>query len=376
MKKTSYLNALVLSSLSLLLFFTKPSLQQANSNSSSIIPNPRLFNAFIALQAWKHAITDDPRGFTSNWKGEQVCNYTGVYCAPAPDDNHITTVAGIDLNHAQISGYLPEELGLLKDLAVFHLNSNRFKGTVPKSFSHLRLLYELDISNNLFSGEFPSVVLNITSLRFLDIRFNKFKGSIPSELFNRNFDALFINNNDFNFTLPRNIGNSTVSVLVLANNNLQGCLPSSIGQMANTLNEIVLINSGLGSCIPDEIGLLTKLTVFDISSNNFVGSLPKSMGNMKRLEQLNVAHNQLSGHIPESICLLPRLRNFTYEDNYFVSEPYPCLKLRNKNGEQNCIPERPKQRSLEECHAFYSHPVDCSAFGCFPPHSPPPPHHY
>ncbi|KAL2469841.1 Leucine-rich repeat extensin-like protein 6 [Abeliophyllum distichum] len=95
------------------------------------------------------------------------------------------------------------------------------------------------------------------------------------------------------------------------------------------------------------------------------------MGNMKSLEQLNVAHNKLSGQISDSICSLPRLENFTYSDNYFCAEANSCLKLKDKDDGNNCIPYRPKQRSAEECRAFYSHPVDCSAFGCLPP-SPPP----
>ncbi|OMO54657.1 leucine-rich repeat extensin-like protein 6 [Corchorus capsularis] len=73
-------------------------------------------------------MTSDPNGFTKNWYGPKVCNYTGVFCAPAPDDPYITTVAGIDLNGANIAGYLPEKLGLLTDLALFHINSNRFCG--------------------------------------------------------------------------------------------------------------------------------------------------------------------------------------------------------------------------------------------------------
>ncbi|KAI3742483.1 hypothetical protein L1987_60167 [Smallanthus sonchifolius] len=45
-----------------------------------------------------------------------------VLCTP---DNHSeTTVAGIDLDHSDIAGYLPEELGLLTDLALFHIVSN------------------------------------------------------------------------------------------------------------------------------------------------------------------------------------------------------------------------------------------------------------
>ncbi|CAA0823056.1 Leucine-rich repeat extensin-like protein 6 [Striga hermonthica] len=329
--------------------------------------NPRLFQAYQALQAWKLAITSDPQNFTSNWVGCNVCNYTGVFCAPSPDDNSTTTVAGIDLNRASISGILPSDLGKLTDLAVFHLNSNRFTGTIPYAFQSLRLLYELDLSNNLFSGGFPDVVLSLPSLKFLDIRFNQFQGAVPSGMFDLKLDALFINNNNFQMTIPKNIGNLPVSVLVIANNNFQGsCLPKEIGNMGGTLQEIILMNASLGGCLPDEIGSLTQLTVFDVSFNNLVGSLPESMGNMRGLEQLNVAGNRLSGDIPESICRLPRLENFTYSGNYFFREPSSCLKLKEKDDAGNCIPFRPRQRSVDECEHYYSRPVDCTAFGCSP----------
>ena len=156
----------------------------------------------MALQAWKQAILSDPRNFTGDWVGSDVCGYTGVFCAPAPDDPSVNTVAGIDLNHGDIAGYLPEELGLLTDLALFHINSNRFCGTVPKKFGRLKILFELDLSNNRFAGRFPAVVLSLPALRFLDLRFNEFEGSVPRELFDRPLDAIFINHNKFVFDLP------------------------------------------------------------------------------------------------------------------------------------------------------------------------------
>ncbi|CAA7046303.1 unnamed protein product [Microthlaspi erraticum] len=88
-----------------------------------------------------------------------ACNYTGVFCLRLPDNRRIRTVAIIDLNHADIAAYFPEELGLLTDLALFHVNLNRFCGTVPHWFKQLKLLLELDLSNNRFAGKFPTVVL-------------------------------------------------------------------------------------------------------------------------------------------------------------------------------------------------------------------------
>ncbi|KAF9673753.1 hypothetical protein SADUNF_Sadunf10G0056800 [Salix dunnii] len=361
--KNPYLTLAFFGILCILVFFPKPSYQLPVDPDLPPIPQPRLQKAYIALQAWKHAITSDPKNFTSNWCGPNVCNYTGVYCAPAPDDPGTITVAGVDLNHANIAGSLPEDLGLLTDLALFHINSNRFCGSIPGSFSKLSLLYELDVSNNQFSGEFPSVVLCLPSLKFLDIRYNEFQGKIPSQLFDLNLDALFLNNNKFESSIPKNLGNSPASVIVLANNNFGSCFPSSLIKMGGTLDEIILTNMGLTGCLPSDIGLMNQLTVFDVSSNNLVGYLPESIGNMKKLEQLNVAHNMFYGDIPQSICLLPRLENFTYSYNYFYGEPPACLKLQAKDDTENCIPYRPLQRSPQECKSFYAYPPSCSASG-------------
>jgi hypothetical protein len=132
--------------------------------------NSRLEKAYVALQALKRAITDDPKKLTKNWCGPDVCSYFGVYCAAAPDDSCQRTVAGVDLNHGDLAGTLPEELGLLSDLAVFHLNSNRFSGSLPDAIRSLHLLHEIDVSNNQLSGPFPSQLLCLPNVQYVDIR--------------------------------------------------------------------------------------------------------------------------------------------------------------------------------------------------------------
>ncbi|XP_074307190.1 leucine-rich repeat extensin-like protein 6 [Silene latifolia] len=360
-----------------LLFFTIPTHQATNDNNYN---NPRLQKAYTFFQSWKKLITSDPNNFTSNWTGDNVCDYNGVYCAPVPNDPTCTTVAGIDLNHANIAGTIPDEIGyLLPDLALIHLNSNRFSGPIPGSFCHLQVLHELDLSNNLFCGVFPSVLLKLQNLKFLDIRYNHFDGSIPPALFELKLDALFLNNNNFNSYSPGSFGKSPVSVLVLANNNLNGCFPSEITKMGENLEEIILLNSGLKGCLPQNIGQLSKATVLDVSFNDITGKLPESIGNMKKLEQLDVAYNKLYGEVPSSICSLPNLQNFTYSHNYFCSEAPKCMELKVNDDKFNCVANRPLQRSPMECKAFLSYPPDCNSFGCTvtspspPPPSPPPP---
>ncbi|KAJ8557362.1 hypothetical protein K7X08_002987 [Anisodus acutangulus] len=344
-------------------------LDDIKANASKLsFENPKLRDAYIALQSWKTAMFSDPFNFTANWTGPNVCSYGGVFCAPSLTDNATRVVAGIDLNHADIAGSLVPELGKLTDLAIFHLNSNRFCGVVPKTFSHFKLLRELDLSNNRFVGGFPKVVLSLHSLKFLDLRFNDFEGPVPNKLFDKDLDALFLNDNRFRFGIPENLGNSPVSVLVFANNDLGGCIPASIGKMGNTLNELILMNDNLTGCLPPQIGMLKKLTVFDVSFNKIQGPLPSTVGKMRSVEQLNVAHNKLTGVIPATICQLPRLQNFTYSFNYFTGEAPVCAATRSGrvvDGQENCIAGKKDQRSVKECASDDAKPYDCRKSSCF-----------
>ncbi|KAF2322416.1 hypothetical protein GH714_016294 [Hevea brasiliensis] len=304
-----------------------------------------------------------------------------TFANKALDDPKLSVVAGVDLNQADIAGYLPSEMGLMTDLALFHINSNRFCGVLPDSFSKLTLMHELDISNNRFVGSFPKVVLNWPNLKYLDIRFNDFEGCLPEEVFVKDLDALFLNNNRFGCNIPESIGNSTVSVVVFANNNFTGCIPHSIGNMAN-LNEIIFIGNSLGGCFPLEIGMLKNATVFDASFNQFTGNLPSTFADLKKIEDLNLENNKLTGIMPQNICNLPCLKNLTFSSNYFEGEDQACLSPSRKDivvdDTGNCLANRPSQKSSSTCLPILSNPVDCSKDKCgggfsTPHHKPPSP---
>ncbi|CAN0918241.1 Leucine-rich repeat extensin-like protein 2, partial [Linum grandiflorum] len=46
-------------------------------------------------------------------------------------------------------------------------------------------------------SQFPTVIISLPSLKFLDLRFSDSEGSVPSSLFDKQLDALFLNNNRF-----------------------------------------------------------------------------------------------------------------------------------------------------------------------------------
>ncbi|KAG6535008.1 hypothetical protein ZIOFF_008925 [Zingiber officinale] len=341
------------------------------------IANPRLRRAYVALQAWKDAIYSDPNNFTGNWVGPDICNYNGIVCAPAPDDPSTNVVAGADLNGGDIAGYLPAELGLLTEAALFHINSNRFCGVIPQSFSDLKLLHEFDASNNRFVGPFPDVLLRLPSLKYIDLRFNDFEGPLPSALFEMDLDAIFLNDNRFTSHIPENFGESKASVVVLANNKLGGCIPRSIGKMGATLNELVLLNNGLTGCLPLEIGMLGNSTVVDVSRNSLTGVLTsKSFEGLSMVEELDLSHNNLTGIVPAAICKLPRLASFNFGYNFFKGEAEECLPSGKSDvaydDSNNCLPNRAEQKSPSLCSPVVNRPVNCSRFECGYPSTPSP----
>ncbi|KAD5317408.1 hypothetical protein E3N88_17354 [Mikania micrantha] len=323
--------------------------------------NPKLNNAYIALQAWKSAIKDDPKGILNSWVGSNVCTYKGVFCADSSVSG--TTVAGIDLNHGGIEGILVKELSLLKDMSLLHLNSNRFSGTIPDSLKDLFALTELDLSNNQFSGSFPTITLQIPNLLYLDLRFNLFSGPIPDSVFNKNLDAILLNNNNFDGQIPQNLATSPASVINLANNKFTGDIPISFGYSSPGLREILFLNNQLTGCIPQGIGLWSDLQVFDVSFNSLMGHLPDSVSCLEDIEVLNLAHNQLSGELPDLVCELKSLMNLSVAYNFFSGFSQECAKLYGRNVDfdfaLNCIPGRQMQRPEPECDMIPGGSLSC-----------------
>ncbi|KAH9789958.1 hypothetical protein KPL71_003234 [Citrus sinensis] len=62
---------------------------------------------------------------------------------------------------------------------------------------------------------------------------------------------------------------------------------------------------------------LRSLTLLNLSSSNFMGSIPASIGNITQLSYLDLSYNNFNGHIPSSFSNLEQLHYLILRSNFF-----------------------------------------------------------
>ena len=149
-------------------------------------------------------------------------------------------------------GYIPPEIGNLKNLSHLFLGGNQIR-SIPPEIGNLKNLVLLRLENNNIKS-IPSEIKKLTKLEFFS----------------------------------------------LSNNYLKGEISSSILKLSN-LERLELKGNQLTGVIPSEISNLTKLEWLDLSNNKLSGEIPESLSNLENLKNLDLTNNQLSGEIPKGL---------------------------------------------------------------------------
>ncbi|KAF3576309.1 hypothetical protein DY000_02029759 [Brassica cretica] len=169
--------------------------------------------------------------------------------------------------------------GALPDLPLsivsFSAWGNGFKGNIPLSLCSRNSLMVLDLSDNKFTGSVPSCFSNLT---LLVLRKNSLEGSLPY-MFHTGalLRTLDVGYNQLTGKLSRSLLNcSSLKFLNVENNKIEDAFPFWLKTLPNLQVLILRSNKFYGPLSPPDQGPLAfpQLHIFEVSDNNFSGSLP------------------------------------------------------------------------------------------------------
>ncbi|KDP33774.1 hypothetical protein JCGZ_07345 [Jatropha curcas] len=95
----------------------------------------------------------------------------------------------------QLTGCIPQGVGLFQEMQVFDVSYNSLMGRLPDTISCLDQIEVLNLAHNKLSGELPDLVCSLRSLLNLTVAYNFFSG------FSQECAKLFIRNVGFDFSL-------------------------------------------------------------------------------------------------------------------------------------------------------------------------------
>ena len=105
--------------------------------------------------------------------GSSECTWYGVTC----DESNI--VIAIELSNNALTGYIPGEIKLLKELQALVLSSNDIGGTLPQELSTLESLLAINLCDNNLSGSIPADMGDLLFLQAVNVGRNSDMSAVP-----------------------------------------------------------------------------------------------------------------------------------------------------------------------------------------------------
>ncbi|KAK6774557.1 hypothetical protein RDI58_029796 [Solanum bulbocastanum] len=243
--------------------------------------------------------------------------------------NNITIDEGMNITFLSLSSLFlsscqlkdfPHFLRNVKTLVYLDISNNKIRGQIPDWFSGMRWdsLQFLNLSHNSLTGHLPQ--FRYYNLQYLDLKFNSFQGSLPSSICNlRKLILLDLSHNYFSDSVPHCLGSmASLTVLDLRRNNFTGSLPPLCAH-STSLSTIVVNGNRFEGPVPVLLLNCNGLQVLDVGNNAINDTFPAWLGTLQELQVLILKSNKFHG--PISTCqtkfCFPKLRIFDLSRNDF-----------------------------------------------------------
>jgi serine/threonine protein kinase/Leucine-rich repeat (LRR) protein len=192
--------------------------------------------AFLSIQGWS---CDSPSdlvrndtllqhfGFTTEGRvngsySEDYCTWTGVACSlPGSESLRDSGVLHtINLDAYDVTGTLPDAIGIMTDLRFLSLESNSLDGTLPTTMGNMKSLTYLNLRHNNFEGSLEGIFSGMSNLRALYIGNNQFSGPVPLDLTTLGqLEDVILSSNSFTGKITQNfcaLSNASFDFSILA----------------------------------------------------------------------------------------------------------------------------------------------------------------
>ncbi|XP_027368602.1 receptor-like protein 6 [Abrus precatorius] len=200
----------------------------------------------------------------------------------------------LDMSNSRLTGKMPNWLHEMSSLNYLDLSFNLLAGDISSSICNASSLRILNLSHNNLTGTIPQCLTNLSFLSVLDLQMNKLYGTLPNT-FSDNLAVLNLNDNQLESLFPQSLSNCIeLKVLNLGNNQIEDTFPHWL-QTLPSLEVLVLRANRLHGPIASlkTNHSFPSLIIFDISSNNFSGPIPKAY--IKNLKAMKIVIPEETG---------------------------------------------------------------------------------
>ncbi|PKA51172.1 putative leucine-rich repeat receptor-like protein kinase [Apostasia shenzhenica] len=216
----------------------------------------------------------------------------------------LSNVYWLDLADNQLTGPIPISsssspgLDQLVNAKHFHFNKNKLSGILQENFfsSKMSLIHLLFDSNEL-TGTIPESIGLVTSLEVLRLDKNSLSGSVPPSIKNlTKLSELNLANNQLNGSIPDLTGLEVLNYLDLSNNSFDASQAPKWFSTLNSLTALVIESGGLYGKIPEEIFSFSQIQQVLLAKNSFNGTLVLGKTS-SQLQLVNFQYNAITDYI-------------------------------------------------------------------------------
>ncbi|XP_056864256.1 receptor like protein 24-like [Raphanus sativus] len=209
---------------------------------------------------WSH-----PRLISANFFNNSLNGFQGL-----PEVLVNSSLRFLDLSLNCFEGAPPN---LPPFIVSFTARGNRFTGNIPLSTCNHNSL-TLDLASNNFTGAVPPCLSNLTAV---NLRKNNLEGSLPDMFHDGSpLESFDVGYNQLTGKLPKSLINcSSLRLLNVEHNGIKDAFPFWLKALPNLQVLTLRSNKFYGPIAThDDRGAFPELRIFEISDNNFSGSLP------------------------------------------------------------------------------------------------------